>query len=148
MIKTCLNETCSKVHTVNRLSDHFSIQNSLKQGDALTPLRFNFALEYVIGNIQENQMGLKLNGTHQLLVYADDVNLLGDNIDTIKRNTETLIDGSKVVARSKHRNLSVFCCLVAEIQGRINSIEFSTILYYLCAESTARRPITDTAQCR
>jgi hypothetical protein len=38
---------------------------------------------------------LKLNGTHQLLVYADDVNLLGDNTDAIKKNTQTLIDTSK-----------------------------------------------------
>jgi hypothetical protein len=42
-------------------------------------------------------MGLKLNGTHLLLAYADDVNLLGDNIDTINKNTETLIDASKEV---------------------------------------------------
>jgi hypothetical protein len=47
--------------------------------------------------VQQNQVGLKLNGTHQLLAYADDVNLLGDNIDAIKKNTETLIDASKEV---------------------------------------------------
>jgi hypothetical protein len=40
-------------------------------------------------------VGLKVNGTHQLLAYADDVNLLGDNIHTIKKNTETLITASK-----------------------------------------------------
>jgi hypothetical protein len=54
-------------------------------------------LEYAIRKVQENQMGLKLNGTHQLLAYADDVSLLEGDIDTINKNTETLIDASKEV---------------------------------------------------
>jgi hypothetical protein len=58
---------------------------------------FNFALEYAIRKVQENQVGLTLNGTHQLLAYADDVNLLGDNMDTIKKNTDTIFDASKEV---------------------------------------------------
>jgi hypothetical protein len=79
-----LNETYSKVCIGKHLSDSFPIQNGLKQGDALSPLLSNFALEYVIRKVQENQVGPKLNETHQLLAYADDVNLLGDNIDTKK----------------------------------------------------------------
>jgi hypothetical protein len=80
------NFTVFKVHT-----------HGVTCTEALLPLLFNFALEYAIRKAQEDQAEMKLNGTHQLLVYADDVNLLGDNIDTIKRNTETLIDDSKEI---------------------------------------------------
>jgi hypothetical protein len=60
----CVNETYSKVLIGKHLSDNFAIQNGLNQGDALSPLLFNFASEYTITKVQESQVGLKLSGTH------------------------------------------------------------------------------------
>jgi hypothetical protein len=115
-IKMCLNETYSKVCIGKHLCDSFPIHNGLKQGDALSSLLFDFAVEYAIRKVQENQVELKLNLTHNLLAYVDYVNLLGDSIDNIKKNTETLIDASKEVGQKKMlRKLSISFYLITRI---------------------------------
>ena len=69
----------------------------LKQGDVLSLLLFIFALEYAIRRVQVNQNGLKLNVKHQFLVYADDVNILGGSIPTVKKNAEALVVASNEI---------------------------------------------------
>jgi hypothetical protein len=73
----CLNETYSRVRIGKNLSEKFTVQNGLKQGNCFSTL---------FGDMQSG--GLILNGTHQLLAYVDDVNIVGENIDTLKRKTK------------------------------------------------------------
>ena len=90
----CLNETYSTVRVGKRLSDMFPIEKGLKQGDDLSPLLFNFDSEYVIRRVQLN---LKLNVTFQISIYADDVNILGGSVHTVKKHTEALVVASKEI---------------------------------------------------
>ena len=107
-----LTETYSRVRVGKNVSDRFPIRNGLKQGDALSPMLFNFALEYVTKRVQVNRDGLKLNATHQLLAYADDVNILGGSIHILKENAEALVaatreNGLEVSAdKTKHMVMS------------------------------------------
>jgi hypothetical protein len=71
------------------------MMNGLKQRDASSPLLFNVALECAIRRLQVNQDSLELNGSNQLLFYADDVNRLGGSVHTLKKNAETLVVAHK-----------------------------------------------------
>jgi hypothetical protein len=90
-------ETYSRVRVGKNLSDIFPSRNGLKQGDALSPLLFNFVLEYAIWTVQVNQNGFKINSAPQLLVYADDINILRVCVHTTQINAEALlVAGGKI----------------------------------------------------
>ena len=86
----CVTETYSRGWVDKNLSNMFPIRNCLRQ-DALSPVLSNWALEYTIRRVQVNQVGLELHGTLQLLVYADDVNIMEGSVHTIKENAEALV---------------------------------------------------------
>ena len=92
LIKTCLDGTQSKVRKGNYLSSSFPIGNGLTKGDVLSSLLFNFALEHAVREVQKTRLGLDMNGIYQVLAYADDVNLIGDDIRTIERNADVLLN--------------------------------------------------------
>jgi hypothetical protein len=79
------------------LSEMYPIRNGLNQGDAPSPLLFDFALEYAIKMGQVNQDGYKLHGMYHLLAYVDDVNILGESVHTIKENAEALVVAAKKI---------------------------------------------------
>jgi hypothetical protein len=77
LITMCLIETYSKVRIGKYLSDSFPLQNYLEQRDSLAPLLHNLSLVYGFRKVLQNEVKLKLNETHHLLLCADDANLLG-----------------------------------------------------------------------
>jgi hypothetical protein len=116
-IKLCPTETYSRLRVGKNLTDMFPIRNGLKQGDILLPFIFNCALEYAIRRVQVKQNGLKLNITHQILVYNnDDVNVLEVSLHYMKDKAETLLvtrkenslelnaDKSKYMVMSRDQN--------------------------------------------
>jgi len=92
-----LNETYSRVRVGRHLSEMFPTKNGLKKRDALSLLRFNFAVDHAIRRVQVNKDDFQLNGTHHLLVYTDDINILGGSTHTIKnyKEKQALVVASK-----------------------------------------------------
>ena len=108
LVKMCLNGTYSRLRGGKDLSDMFPLTNGLRLGDALSSLLFKFPLQYAFMMVD----GLKVNGTHQILVYADDANILGGSVHTIKENAKSLMVASKEIGlevnadKTKYRVMS------------------------------------------
>jgi len=118
-----LTETYGRVRVGKNVSDRFSIRNVLKQGDALSPMLFNFALEYAIRRVQVNRDGLKLNGTHQLLAYADDVNILAGSTYTLKENAEALVAATRETGLEVSADKTKYMVMSRDqYAGRIQSV--------------------------
>jgi len=100
----------------------FAVKNSLKQGDALLPLLFNFALEYAVSKVQANQEELKLNGTHQLPVYAY-VNILGGSKHTVNKNTQAVVVTSKETGLEVYAEKTKHMCMCHDQNAGQNHIK-------------------------
>ena len=91
---------------------------------ALLPLLFNSALEYAIRRVQVNRDGLKLNGTHQLLFYVEEVNVLGGSVHTIEKNTEALVVASKEICLEKNADKTKYMVMSRDQNaGRSHNIK-------------------------
>ena len=85
---------------------------------------FNFALEYSIRRVQVNQDGLKLSGTHQLLVYADDVNILGGSVHTVHENAEALVVAGREIGLEENDDKTKYMVMSRDqYAGRSHSIK-------------------------
>jgi hypothetical protein len=95
-------------------------------------------------------VGLKLNGTHQLLLYTDVLNLLGDNIDAIKKNTETLIEGSKEFGQEVNAKKTMYMLLSSHQNAgqnhyiKIANICFENLTYFKYISNDISKSIFDS----
>jgi hypothetical protein len=108
-----------------RVGKHvFPLRNDLKQGDRLSPLLSNFAVERAIKRVRINQDGSKLNGTQELLFYVYDVNILGGSVHAIKKNTETFLVRSTEIGLEVNANKTKYMIMLRDQNaGRSHNIK-------------------------
>jgi hypothetical protein len=126
-------ESYSKVRIGKNLPYAFQIQNGLQQGEALSPLLYNFGLEYAIRKVPEIKEGLDLHGTHQFLVYADNANILDEKINAINKSTEILVDASREVGLAVNTEKTKVYVYVLSPNYRtiLQFLSFLIVLFYL-----------------
>jgi len=151
-----LTEKYSRVLVGKNVSDRFPIRNGLKQGDALSPMLFKFALEYAITRVQANQDCLKLNGTLQILAYADDVNILGGSIHTVKEDAEVLVAATREIGLEVNADKTKYMVMSRDQNaGRIHSVSIDNNTFewveefkYLGKNLTNQNPIAEEIKSR
>ena len=97
LIKMWLHETCSRVRVGKYLSDMFPLRNGLKKRRIFIFIAFQLCLKYAIKRVKGNQDGLKLDGKYQLLIYIDDVTIMGGSVRSIQKNRDTLVVANKEI---------------------------------------------------
>jgi hypothetical protein len=96
---------------------------------------FNFALQYAIKRVQVNQDGLKLNVTHQLLAYADDVNILGGSLHILKENAEALVAATREIGLEVSADKTKYMVMSRDqIAGRIHSVRIDNSTFEMVEE--------------
>jgi hypothetical protein len=97
---------------------------------ALSPLLFNFALERAIRRVHVNLDGLKLNGTHLLLAYADDVNILGGSLRAVKESAEALMVAAKEIGLEVNADKTKYMVMSWDRNaGRGHSVKIDNISF-------------------
>jgi len=91
---------------------------------------FNFALDYAVRKVQVNQDDLKLSGTHQILAYADDINILGETINTIKENAEALVAATREIGLKVSADKTKYMVMSRDQNaGRIHSVRIDNSIF-------------------
>jgi len=111
MVKSCMQNSRCKIKFNSVISDEFTVTTGVRQGDALSPVLFNLALESVVREVLKNELqGLNIGQGKQIILtaYTDDIAVIAESEDNLKRTTERLIDAAKKIGLIINENKTKF----------------------------------------